>query len=159
MQPEFAAMETAYHALESLDGAGRRRAVRWLADALGYPDVLTAAEDLGSAAVPAISNGKPVASKSSKKALTAAAAPTSVTKTNVLPEVASRRARPTQRASAVDEGQRAYRRMPPAEELLVAYQRVGTISGLAERYGVPRHTAQGWASRLRREGHDIGRGA
>lgn len=45
---------------------------------------------------------------------------------------------------------RAYRRMPDAAEVLNTYEAVGTISALAREYGVPRHTAQGWMSRLRR---------
>jgi transposase len=47
--------------------------------------------------------------------------------------------------------------MPPADEVLGAYRQVGTISGLAEHFNVPAHTIQGWARRLRKEGHDIGR--
>jgi hypothetical protein len=49
--------------------------------------------------------------------------------------------------------------MPPAEEVLAAYERAGSLSGLAQHYQVPRHTIQGWASRLRRQGHQIGRNA
>jgi hypothetical protein len=52
---------------------------------------------------------------------------------------------------------RPYRRMPAADEVLAAYQQAGTISGLAEHYGVPRHTANSWARRLREQGHSIGR--
>jgi transposase-like protein len=47
--------------------------------------------------------------------------------------------------------------MPDAGEVLGAYRQVGTVSGLAEHFGVPRHTVQSWAKRLRREGHTIGR--
>ena len=49
--------------------------------------------------------------------------------------------------------------MPDADEVMAAYAQVGTVSGLADFYGVPRHTVQGWARRLRREGHSIGQGA
>jgi transposase len=49
--------------------------------------------------------------------------------------------------------------MPEASDVLAAYQQVGSVSGLADHYGVPRHTVQGWARRLRREGYDIGRTA
>jgi hypothetical protein len=62
------------------------------------------------------------------------------------------------RSRTEPEPERAYRRMPEASEVLKTYKRVGTITGLAAHYGVPRHTAQGWAGRLRREGHQIGRG-
>jgi transposase-like protein len=47
--------------------------------------------------------------------------------------------------------------MPEAAEVLSAYEQAGTITALAEHYGVPRHTVTGWARRLRREGHAIGR--
>lgn len=59
-------------------------------------------------------------------------------------------------ATAADEkpadvrADRAYRRMPDADELQAAYERIGTVTGIAKHYGVPRHTAQGWMSRLRK---------
>jgi hypothetical protein len=46
---------------------------------------------------------------------------------------------------------RAYRRAPEVEELEAAYAETGTITGVAERFSVPVHTAQGWISRLRRK--------
>jgi hypothetical protein len=46
---------------------------------------------------------------------------------------------------------RAYRRMPDADELRAVYERIGTVTGVAEHYGVPRHTAQGWMGRLRKQ--------
>lgn len=45
---------------------------------------------------------------------------------------------------------RMYRKMPDPHELRENLQRIGTVTGLANHYGVPRHTAQGWASRLRK---------
>jgi hypothetical protein len=45
---------------------------------------------------------------------------------------------------------RAYRKMPDAAELMAAFAEVGSVTGLAERYGVPRHTAQGWIGRARK---------
>ncbi len=47
---------------------------------------------------------------------------------------------------------RVYRRMPDVRELQEVYARTGTIIGLAAEYDVPRHTAQGWVTRLRRKG-------
>jgi hypothetical protein len=47
---------------------------------------------------------------------------------------------------------RAYRKAPEIDELEAAYAETGTISGVAEHFGVPVHTAQGWISRLRRKG-------
>lgn len=52
---------------------------------------------------------------------------------------------------------RAYRRMPEPAEVLAAYSQAGSITALAEHYGVPRHTANGWARRLRSMGYSIGR--
>jgi transposase-like protein len=47
--------------------------------------------------------------------------------------------------------------MPPADQVMAAYQQIGTVTGLAEHFDVPRHTVSGWARRLRNEGHNIGR--
>ena len=54
-------------------------------------------------------------------------------------------------------GERAYRRMPDPNEVMAAYEEVGTVSGLAEHFGVPRHTVNHWARRLRGQGYEIGR--
>jgi hypothetical protein len=61
------------------------------------------------------------------------------------------------KAASGDREVRAYRRMPDPDEVLTAYAQTGSITGLAEYYGVPRHTANGWARRLRQQGHSIGR--
>lgn len=45
---------------------------------------------------------------------------------------------------------RAYRRAPAIDELERAYLEFGSIAGVAEHFGVPVHTAQGWVSRMRR---------
>jgi hypothetical protein len=45
---------------------------------------------------------------------------------------------------------RAYRRMP--DDLAERYQELSSITALAAHYGVPRHTAQGWMNRLRKQG-------
>lgn len=57
---------------------------------------------------------------------------------------------------AVLPAERVYRRMPDVAALREAYERAGTITGVAEYFGVPRHTAQGWITRLRRRGVAIG---
>jgi hypothetical protein len=57
-----------------------------------------------------------------------------------------------------DRERRAYRRMPDPAEVMAAYRQAGTIGGVAEHFGVPRHTATSWARRLRQQGHAIGRG-
>jgi hypothetical protein len=55
------------------------------------------------------------------------------------------------------EGTRPYRRMPDPDEVIAAYEQVGSITGLAEHFGVPRHTVTSWARRLRQQGYAIGR--
>ncbi|NYT95615.1 hypothetical protein [Salinispora sp. H7-4] len=51
--------------------------------------------------------------------------------------------------AVVPEG-RVYRRMP--DDVVEVFNRMGTVTAVAEHYGVPRHTAQGWIGRLRRRG-------
>lgn len=46
-------------------------------------------------------------------------------------------------------GQRAYRRMP--DDVVDVFRDSGSVTALAAHYGVPRHTAQGWVGRLRRQ--------
>ncbi|MGY1900761.1 hypothetical protein [Nocardia gipuzkoensis] len=52
--------------------------------------------------------------------------------------------------SAEPESGRAYRKMPDPDELRENLQKIGTVTGLAKYYGVPRHTAQGWVGRLKK---------
>ena len=47
---------------------------------------------------------------------------------------------------------RTYRRMPDTAKVLAAYEQEGTITGIAKHFGVPRHTAQGWMTRIRKQG-------
>ncbi|MFC0531129.1 helix-turn-helix domain-containing protein [Phytohabitans kaempferiae] len=54
-------------------------------------------------------------------------------------------------------GTRAYRRMPEADQVMDVYRQTGSITAVAEHFGVPRHTVAGWARRLRQQGHAIGR--
>ncbi|MCA2215083.1 hypothetical protein [Jidongwangia harbinensis] len=53
---------------------------------------------------------------------------------------------------APETAERNYRRMPDADELVAAYRNAASIGALAAAYGVPRHTMNGWLSRLRRQG-------
>jgi hypothetical protein len=62
----------------------------------------------------------------------------------------------TKRAAA-DSGTRAYRRMPEPDQVMDVYRETGSITAVAEHFGVPRHTVAGWARRLRTQGHAIGR--
>lgn len=45
---------------------------------------------------------------------------------------------------------RAYRRMP--DDIVEVFHEAGGATALANHYGVPRHTAQGWLRRLRQQG-------
>ncbi|QIS22162.1 hypothetical protein [Nocardia terpenica] len=45
---------------------------------------------------------------------------------------------------------RAYRKMPDPDELRENLRKIGTVTGLAKYYQVPRHTAQGWVGRLKK---------
>jgi hypothetical protein len=165
---ELAAVEAAYQVLQSLDTAGRRRALQWLSDALGAegpllesaPETVTTAgwagEDRGPQRAPAAksaptrtprrraSTETPAAKNTETAAATAAGRP--------------RRVRAARQAAApVASPERVYRRMPPVEEVMAAYQQVGSVSGLADHFDVPRYTVQGWARQLRKQGHAIGR--
>lgn len=52
-------------------------------------------------------------------------------------------------AKASTSDMRAYRRMP--DDLAETYGSLKNITALAGHYGVPRHTAQGWMNRLRKQ--------
>jgi hypothetical protein len=50
-----------------------------------------------------------------------------------------------------DPQARAYRKMPEADKVLTVLEEVGTVTAMAQHFGVPRHTAQGWMQRIRRQ--------
>jgi hypothetical protein len=70
------------------------------------------------------------------------------------PARAKSAATPTRVAAPVGrtarQGDRPYRQMPDPAELQAIFDKVGTVTGVAAHYQVPRHTAQGWMSRLRK---------
>jgi hypothetical protein len=163
---ELAALEAAYQSLQPLDAAGRRRALHWLSDALDadapLASALTAAAGAEITTPPATAKPEPrtrsrVSSAANGRAprrrASAASAPASATPA----PRRSRKARQSVAAEPAINVGRAYRRMPPANEVMAAYRKVGSVSGLAEHFDVPRHTVQGWARQLRRQGHSIGR--
>jgi hypothetical protein len=162
---EFAAMEAAYQALQQLDTAGRRRAVRWLNDALEVTGVLPEAESTTGAETPPVDlSASRARSRRRSGGQVAAASDRSAPARRRAAAAAQarqpRRGRQRQAGSArgqESQASRAYRRMPPAEDVMAAYRQTGTLTGLAEHFDVPRHTIQGWARRLRDQGHPIGR--
>jgi len=135
---ELTALESAYKALEPLGEAARRRALQWLSDALekGQP--------LNDSAAPAAEQVKVQQQQQQRRRK---AATVTVAKGN----------RRQRKAKTSAGGERAYRRMPDPNEVMAAYEEVGTVSGLAEHFGVPRHTVNHWARRLRGQGYEIGR--
>jgi hypothetical protein len=156
---ELAALEAAYDILRPLDLAGRRRALQWLSDALGGGASPEAPAAEASASTPPKATrrrrrpepaAEPVPSRTRRRRTTATA---------VTPAGRSRRTQSArQRATAnVEAAGRPYRRMPPAAEVMAAYEQVGSVSGLADHFGVPSHTVQGWARQLRKQGYTIGR--
>jgi len=135
---ELTALESAYKALEPLGESARRRALQWLSDALekGQP--------LNDSAAPAAEQVKVQQQQQQRRRK---AATVTVAKGN----------RRQRKAKTSAGGERAYRRMPDPNEVMAAYEEVGTVSGLAEHFGVPRHTVNHWARRLRGQGYEIGR--
>jgi hypothetical protein len=139
---ELTAFESAYGQLSKLDAPARRRALQWLTDALADNKSLA------------------VSSSAANERVTPAGS--AVTET----AARSRGRRPSKpkaeghterrKANAAPDG-RAYRRMPEPDAVIKAYQKVGTISALAEHFDVPVYTAQSWARRLRSQGYQIGR--
>jgi hypothetical protein len=51
-----------------------------------------------------------------------------------------------------DNGQRPYRKMPPADDVKAVFLESESVGKLATHFGVPRYTAQAWVDRLRRSG-------
>jgi hypothetical protein len=52
--------------------------------------------------------------------------------------------------SGTATGRRAYRKLP--DDVADVFRQLNSVTAVAAHYGVPRHTAQGWIGRLRKEG-------
>ncbi|GIM98329.1 hypothetical protein [Paractinoplanes toevensis] len=64
--------------------------------------------------------------------------------------VPRRRAAEQPAAAAAESGaERVYRRMP--DDFAAVYRQAGTAAAVADHYGVPRHTAQGWVRRHKKQ--------
>lgn len=159
---ELAALDAAYQVLRPLNAAARRRALQWLSDALATESVLPSS--VVSSAPPAVvspsgasSSGTATPRRSGRRAATSSAAGASSTGApRKRATRASRTAETPKRAEAARRGSRPYRRMPPVEEVMAAYRHAGSVSAMADHFGVPGHTVQGWARQLRRNGYAIG---
>ena len=111
----------------------------------------TAATGLSAAALPAVdlegviralTAGAPVAEKP------AADEPAPGAPARKTARQATRKARKS--ATPARKTDRPYRQMPEAAELRSVFEDIGSVTGVAAHYNVPRYTAQGWISRLRR---------
>jgi len=51
--------------------------------------------------------------------------------------------------AAAGSGERVYRRMP--DDFAAVYAQAGTTAAIADHYGVPRYTAQGWVGRHKKQ--------
>jgi hypothetical protein len=143
---ELAAFEAAYQVLQPLDEASRRRALQWLSDALGEGKPLS--RTAGDQTVVAAS--EPRGRRQAAQPLNGSRSGKAAVK-----EAPGRRGR--RPGKVKPGGERSYRRMPAAEEVMDAYREVGTVSGLAEHFDVPVYTVHSWARRLRGQGYQIGR--
>ncbi|GAA5197257.1 hypothetical protein GCM10023322_68100 [Rugosimonospora acidiphila] len=57
------------------------------------------------------------------------------------------KAAPAKKATTTQSAaERAYRRMP--DDFATVFEQAGSAAGVADHYGVPRHTAHGWIRRL-----------
>ncbi|GIM93040.1 hypothetical protein [Paractinoplanes toevensis] len=68
------------------------------------------------------------------------------------PRKGSPRRRPAEQPAAAAAGgnaERVYRRMP--DDFPAVYRQAGTAAAIADHYGVPRHTAQGWIRRHKKK--------
>ena len=160
---ELTALDDAYKALQPLGQAARRRALQWLSDALvagnnlpdtpAQPDTTapdTTALETTASAVESVTVAAPARRR---KSAVATSKPAPAASSN-----ARRGRRLNGSASqATVAAERPYRRMPDPDTIMKAYRKVGTVTGLADRFDVPRHTVTHWARRLRSQGYDIGR--
>jgi hypothetical protein len=154
---ELTAIDHAYRALEPLGDAARRRALQWLSAALeegaALPDATAGAPEEAPQEAPEPEQPTDTAAAPRtprrRAAKVAAAKTTSASK-------GRRRTRGVE-SPQKSNGERAYRRMPDPDEIMNAYTEVGTVSGLAEYFGVPKYTVNHWARRLRGQGFEIGR--
>lgn len=156
---ELTALETAYQVLQPLDNTARRRALQWLADALNQTQPLITTLDAAPVAAGPTPESAPTVSTAQtdlRRRTKSAAAPKRLSAKKV--KTATHNGAGKRAGKKASEGpERAYRRMPDPALVMKAYERIGTITGLAEHFDVPQHTVTHWARRLRAQGYHIGR--
>ncbi|GIF02130.1 hypothetical protein Ari01nite_95940 [Paractinoplanes rishiriensis] len=64
-------------------------------------------------------------------------------------KTAGKRATAAAAAPAAKSTERVYRKMP--DDFAAVYRQAGATAAIADHYGVPRHTAQGWVSRYKKQ--------
>ncbi|MEV8517342.1 hypothetical protein [Dactylosporangium sp. NPDC051484] len=95
---------------------------------------------------PAVAPAKPARTR--RAATAKANATTATKKRTTAPAKAAKTTPAKETAESVDGGgERAYRRMP--DDFAAVYQQASTSAAIADHYGVPRYTAQGWIRRIR----------
>lgn len=162
---ELTALDSAYTALQPLGQAARRRALQWLSDALlpgqtllDVPDVTDPASLAAEPVAVESETMDAVAEVAAPKRRRKAAPAKRVHASAPSPKAGSGRRLKGGNTHAAVRGERPYRRMPDPDTIMKAYRKVGTVSGLADRFEVPRHTVNHWVRRLRSQGYEIGRG-
>jgi hypothetical protein len=155
---ELTALETAYHVLQPLDDTARRRALQWLSDALSQNQPLVTGVAAPVIAETAIAVPA-TRTRPRRSSATASTAPSSKTVNAKKVKTAVHNGKRTSKKASANGHERAYRRMPDPATVMKAYEKVGSISGLAEHFDVPPHTVTHWARRLRAQGYQIGRAA
>ena len=155
---ELSALETAYQVLQPLDNTARRRALQWLADALSQNQPLNTTLAVQATHEPTAEPTPTVpTAQAGLRRRTKSAAPPKRISARKVKTAAQNGAGKRAGKKASDNHERAYRRMPDPAVVMKAYERIGTISGLAEHFDVPHHTVTHWARRLRAQGYQIGR--
>jgi hypothetical protein len=158
---ELTALETAYHVLRPLDDTARRRALQWLSDALSQsqPLMTGAAAPFTDESVATLSTTRARTRRRGAPASTAAAPKPNARRVKASPNgtAAKQGGKQTGKNTSSNGHERAYRRMPDPATVMKAYEKIGSISGLAEHFDVPPHTVTHWARRLRAQGYQIGR--
>ncbi|HZM74421.1 MAG TPA: hypothetical protein VFC19_01775 [Candidatus Limnocylindrales bacterium] len=169
---ELTALDDAYKALQPLGQAAQRRALQWLTDALIPGQILPDTPTKLDTITPETTAPEPTAPEPTATGVEPAVEPVAVVAPTRRRKPAAATSTPTPAASsgarggrrvkgsawpATVAGQRPYRRMPDPDTIMKAYRKVGTVSGLADRFDVPRHTVNHWARQLRNQGYDIGR--
>jgi hypothetical protein len=145
---ELTALETAYQVLQPLDNTARRRALQWLADALSQTQPLVPSVAAPGSA-PTVAAAQAPARRRTKSTITSKRVNARKVKTATH--------NGAKKKASSGSAERAYRRMPEPALVMKAYERIGTITGLAEHFDVPQHTVTHWARRLRTQGYQIGR--